>query len=148
MLAQIHRLHAVMGRKISRLVVDGDVVDCLALRHVLVIQVAHIPDTMIRQHIDLAVLIGYQKRLGRGVIMDHGDTGAMQSRTVVIEFDLFGLLIHRKQTTVRQGIHTISAQRDLLYIVVCKIRRPLLCLNSHTDCQQQSYPYVSPTFHP
>ena len=98
-----------MGGQIGNIVTDGEIVDSLALRHVLVIQVAHILHALLGQHIYLAALITYQKRLGGLVIVDGGDTRAVQTRAVVIHLDLLRLLIYRKQTAVRQCINALVA---------------------------------------
>ena len=123
-LAQVQCLHPVMSSEIRCPALDSHVIDGLALRHILVVQLAEIPYAVRGENVYLSRFVADDELSACLVIMDAGDAGAVQSGLAVVEPDMLRLFVHAVQTAVGDGKHLVGCHRYLRHLVVGKMRRP------------------------
>ena len=96
-----------MGGEIGYMTGEGDVMYRLALRHILVVQLADIPYAVRTEDVDLARSVTDDQLFAFRIVTDTGDIRSMQTGLTVVEFQLFTHLVHAVETAVRNGINAI-----------------------------------------
>ena len=138
---QIKHLNTVMGGKIRRTPVNGNIVYRLFLRHVFVVQIADILHAVRVHQIQTACLVRNQQHVRIRVIGDTRYVRAMQTRLTVVGLQLLCLLVHAEQTAVRNRVHTIRSHRYLCHVVVRKMRTPCLRVRLYTTKRTKRHDY-------
>ena len=128
-LTQVQCLNAVVRGQIGGAAFYGDVIDRLALCHVLVVQFAYVSGALCGQQVDLAVGVADDELFAGRVIMDTVDAGTVQARLTVIDAYLLRLFVYAIQAAVRDGVHLIGRHGNLGDVVVCKVCGPFACMN-------------------